>query len=211
MEGDTAARRLSPGYHTVDVAGEAVDLPIVPINDTLAIALMMNIDMGVRFGEHVGAALAERLRAAEPEIVVGTATLGIPVAIEVSRHLGLDRYVILQKSPKIHLADALVHQVQSVTSTGSQRLLLDRAAVPLLAGKRVAVVDDVVATGSSLSAAVKLVRDAGGLVVSIGVILTEAHEWRVVLGPDAALVVALGHIPQFTISGDEARPDPATL
>lgn len=182
---------------TVDVAGRAVDLPIVAIKPDFAIALLMVIDQGVAFGEHVGEALAERLRPLRPEIVVGPATLGIPVAIEASRHLGLDRYVVLQKSPKIHLEDALSETLTSITSSGEQRLLLDRRAVPLLAGRRVAVVDDVVATGSSLARSIKLVRAAGGEVVAAGVILTEAHDWKPVMGADAALVTGLGHIPQF--------------
>lgn len=202
---------LSPETYTVDIAGEPVSLPLVAINDTLAISLLMVIDMGVKFGERIGKALAERLAGAKPDIVVGTATLGIPVAIEVSRHLGLDQYVILQKSPKIHLADALVEHVQSVTSSGSQRLMLDRRAIPLLQGKRVAVVDDVVATGSSLAATLRLVRQAEADVVGIGVILTEAHDWREVLGADAGLVVGLGHIPQFTIDNGTVTPDPKTL
>jgi adenine/guanine phosphoribosyltransferase-like PRPP-binding protein len=202
---------LTPKSYTVDIAGEPVELPLVAINDTLAISLLMVIDMGVRFGERIGQALAERLRAKRPDIVVGTATLGIPVAIEVSRHLGLDQYVILQKSPKIHLGDALVEHVTSVTSAGAQRLLLDRRAIPLLKGRRVAVVDDVVATGSSLAATLRLVRQAGADVVGIGVILTEAHAWRKVLGADADRVVGLGHIPQFTIANGRATPDPATL
>jgi adenine phosphoribosyltransferase len=202
---------LSPKSYTVDIAGEPIELPLVPINDTLAISLLMVIDTGVRFGERIGKALAERLKAKQPDIVVGTATLGIPVAIEVSRHLGLDQYVILQKSPKIHLGDALVEHVKSVTSAGSQRLLLDRRAIPLLKGRRVVVVDDVVATGSSLAATLRLVRQAGANVVGIGVILTESHEWRDVLGADADLVVGLGHIPQFKIENGRATPDPATL
>ena len=144
--------------YVVDIAGEPVTLPIVPINQRLAISLLMVIDMGVHFGERIGKALAARLGPLKPDIVVGAATLGIPVVIEVSRALRLDQYVIAQKSPKIHLADALVQQVQSVTSAGKQRLMLDRRAVPLLAGRRVAVVDDVVATGSSLAATLALVR-----------------------------------------------------
>ena len=202
---------LSPKSYTVDIAGEPIELPLVPINDTLAISLLMVIDTGVRFGERIGKALAERLKAKQPDIVVGTATLGIPVAIEVSRHLGLDQYVILQKSPKIHLGDALVEHVKSVTSAGSQRLLLDRRAIPLLKGRRVVVVDDVVATGSSLAATLRLVRQAGANVVGIGVILTESHDWREVLGADADLVVGLGHIPQFKIENGRATPDPVTL
>lgn len=196
--------------YPVDIAGEEVQLPIVPIGAGKAISLLMTIDMGVRFGERIGRALADRLRPLDPEIVVGTATLGIPVAIEVSRSLQLDRYVILQKSPKIHLSDALSETVHSVTSRAEQRLVLDRRHVPLLAGRRVVVVDDVVATGSSLSAALRLVRRAGGFMVGIGVILTEGYEWEPVLADDVRLLHALGHIPQFRFDNGVAVPLPGT-
>ena len=159
--------------YIVDIAGEPVTLPIVPINQKLAISLLMVIDMGVTFGERIGKALADHLRPLKPDIIVGAATLGIPVVIEVSRALGLDHYVIAQKSPKIHLADALVQELESVTSAGKQRLMLDRRSVPLLAKRRVAVVDDVVATGSSLAATFALARSAGAEIVGAGVILTE--------------------------------------
>jgi adenine/guanine phosphoribosyltransferase-like PRPP-binding protein len=197
--------------YTVDIAGEPVTLPIVPINQKLAISLLMVIDMGVRFGERIGTAMAGRLRPLKPDIIVGAATLGIPVVIEVSRALGLDDYVIAQKSPKIHLADALVQELESVTSAGKQRLMLDRRAVPLLAGRRVAVVDDVVATGSSLAATLALARAAGGQIVGAGVILTEGHDWKRKLGADAAFVQGLGHIPQFTLNDGKATPMPETL
>lgn len=187
-----------PERFHVDVAGFPLDLPIVPIRDDFAISLMMVIDLGVKFGAHCGEKLAQKLAPLAPDVIVGTATLGIPVAIEVTRALGLDRYVILQKSPKLHLDDALEKRLNSITSKGQQRILLDRQAIPLLRGKRVVVVDDVVASGSSLKAALSLVRDAGATVVGAGVILTEAHAWEPVLGEDASLVQGLAHIPQFT-------------
>src|SRR5271156_5162174 len=197
--------------YPVDIAGEPVTLPIVPINRRLAISLLMVIDMGVHFGERSGKAMAKKLMPLKPDIVVGAATLGIPVVIEVSRAIGLGQYVIAQKSPKIHLADALVQEVHSVTSAGKQRLMLDRRSVPLLAGRRVVVVDDVVATGSSLAATIALARSAGADVVGAGVILTEGHEWKKALGADAALVHNLGHIPQFAFADGKAVPMPETL
>ena len=197
--------------YTVDVAGEPVTLPIVPINEHLAISLLMVIDMGVQFGERIGRALAETLGPLKPDIIVGAATLGIPVVIEVSRALGLDLYVIAQKSPKIHLADALVEELQSVTSAGKQRLMLDRRSVPLLSGRRVAVVDDVVATGSSFAATFALARAAGAEIVGAGVILTEGHDWKKTLGADAGLIRSLGHIPQFALADGKATPILDTL
>lgn len=198
-------------HWTVDVAGYPLDLPIVAIKPDLAISLMMVIDLGVRFGAHVGQKLAEKLVPMKPDIIVGAATLGIPVAMEVSRALGLDRYVILQKSPKIHLGDALVQTITSITSKGEQRLLLDRQAVPLLAGKRVVVVDDVVASGSSLKGSLDLVRKAGGEIVGIGVILTEARDWQQTLGADSHLVHGLAHIPQFRVGAQGWEPIAGTF
>ncbi|KAJ9133676.1 hypothetical protein NKR23_g10563 [Pleurostoma richardsiae] len=196
---------------TVDVAGREINLPIVAIKPDFGISLMMIIDLGVAFGEHCGRALADNLRPLKPDIVVGAATLGIPVAIEVSRGLGIDRYVILQKSNKIHLTDALVQPITSITSKGEQRLLLDRDAVPLLGGRRVVVVDDVVASGSSLKGAMDLVRRAGGDVVGVGVILTEAREWGATLGEDVKLVHGLAHIPQFKLDDSVWKPIETTF
>jgi adenine/guanine phosphoribosyltransferase-like PRPP-binding protein len=203
-------KALDPASYTVDIAGLAVELPLVPVSDTLAISLLIDVDRGVHFLDHIGKNLAAVFAADKPDIVVGTATLGIPVAIEVSRYLGLDRYLILQKSPKVHLQDALVEHLQSIASVGTQRLLLDRQAIPLLSGRRVLMVDDVIATGSSLAASIRLVRKAGGNIVGIGVILTEAHDWRDALGEDAALVKGLGHIPQFRIENGKATIIPSS-
>lgn len=199
------------GNWTVDVDGRDIHLPLVPIRPDYAISLMMVIDLGVRFGEFVGRRLADRLAPLKPDVVVGAATLGIPIAIEVSRALGLDQYVILQKSPKVHLHDALVQRISSITSKGEQRLLLDRRMIPLLAGRRVVVVDDVVASGSSLKGSIELVRAAGGEVAGVGVILTEAREWQATLGEDAALIHSLGHIPQFGRTVGGWRPIPETF
>ncbi|MCB8875286.1 phosphoribosyltransferase family protein [Acidisoma silvae] len=202
---------LSPEFHTVSIAGVDEALPLIALNDAIAIALLMVIDRGVRFGARIGAALADIARPHQPDIVVGPATLGIPVAIEVTRALGLDDYVILQKSPKIHLADALRESVTSVTSHGVQTLMLDRRAVPLLEGRRVFVVDDVASTGSSLAAMLRLLRRAGAEIVGIGTILTEGHDWEAALGADAALLKALGHIPVFRIENGVAVAIPETL
>ncbi|MBU2960247.1 adenine phosphoribosyltransferase [Citreicella sp. C3M06] len=204
-------RLIAPHHYDVEIAGKTERLPMLALDEQRAIALLMDIDMGLAFADRAGRALAERFAALKPDVVVGSATLGIPVAMEVSRHLGLDRYLILQKSPKFHLADALFEPVRSITSDTPQRLMLDRRQVPLLQGRRVVVVDDVIATGASIAASMRLARRAGATVLAAGTILTEGIAWREALGEDAALVHRLGRIPRFFIAGGAAQIDPASL
>ena len=183
--------------YRVAIGSQTVELPLIPIADDTAISLLMTIDHGVEFGAVAGADLAAALVDTGPEVVASAATLGIPVAIEVTRHLGLDDYLILQKTPKIHLGDALAEPLSSITTDVPQRLLLDRRRIPAIAGKRVALVDDVIATGGSIAASARLLRAAGAEVVAIGSFLTEGSAWRAALGPDAELVRSLGSIPLF--------------
>lgn len=198
---------VAPYSYQTEVAGEMIELPLIEAENGRAIALLMVIDRGMRFVERAGQALAKRFAPLKPDLIVGSATLGIPVAMEVTRALGIDQYVILQKSPKFHLADALVEEVRSVTSTGVQRLLLDREAIIRLQGKRVIVVDDVVATGSSMAAAMRLVRRAGAEIIAAGTILSEGQDWRHALGRDGDLITCLGHIPRFTLQNGVAIAD----
>jgi adenine/guanine phosphoribosyltransferase-like PRPP-binding protein len=188
--------------YRVAIGSQTVELPLIPIAADTAISLLMTIDHGIAFGSTAGADLADALADSRPEIIASAATLGIPVAIEVSRHLGLDDYLILQKTPKIHLGDALAEPLSSITTATPQQLLLDRARTPAVAGKRVALVDDVIATGASIAASARLLRAAGADVVVIGSYLTEGSAWRAALGADAELVRTLGTIPLFTRTAD---------
>ena len=185
-----------PGY-PVKIGSQEITLPLTRISDDLTVALLMTIDAGVSFISRAGADLAEALADRNVEVVASAATLGIPVALEVSRHLGLDDYVILQKTPKSHLADALAEPLSSITTGVPQRLLLDRARVGAVAGRRVAFVDDVIATGGSVAASLRLLRSAGAEIVAIGSLLVEGSGWRRTLGADAELVRSLGRIPVF--------------
>ena len=118
--------------YPVRIGSQSVELPLVPLHSSAAISLLMTIDRGVSFMATAGADLALELAALEPDIVATNATLGIPVAIEVTRALGLDDYLVLQKTPKIHLGDALVEPLTSITTDSAQVLRLDRARLPTL-------------------------------------------------------------------------------
>jgi len=188
--------------YPVRIGSQSVELPLVPLHDTAAIALLMTIDRGVSFMATAGVDLAARVHEMAPDVVATNATLGIPVAIEVTRSLGLDDYLVLQKTPKIHLGDALVEPLTSITTDTAQVLRLDRARVPAVAGRRVLLVDDVIASGGSIAAACRLLRAAGADIVGIGALLAEGSAWKARLGDDADLVTTLGTIPGFVPSGD---------
>ena len=189
------------GTYPVDIGTQHVELPIVSLNDTLALALLITVDMGVAFMERAGAELAEVLSPYDVDVVATVATMGIPLAVEVTRHMGLDQYVVLHKTPKIHLADAISEPVRSITTATEQRLLFDRARIGDVEGKRVAIVDDVISTGASTGASLRLLRSVGANVVAIGTMVTEAGLWRGALGEDAAMVRALGSLPVFRPDG----------
>jgi adenine/guanine phosphoribosyltransferase-like PRPP-binding protein len=185
----------------VEIGSQRVDLPLESLNDQLALALLITVDMGVQFMSKAGEELAHILRPYNVEIVATVATMGIPVVVEVTRHLGLDQYVILHKTPKIHLADAVSEPVRSITTDAQQRLLFDRARIKDVEGRRVAIVDDVISTGASTGAALRLLRRVGANIVVIGTLVTEASVWRGSLGDDAQMVRALGSIPVFRPDG----------
>jgi adenine/guanine phosphoribosyltransferase-like PRPP-binding protein len=194
-------------YYRTSVGSQTLDLPLVPLSDELTIALLICVDHGVAFAETAGRELAALLVEFEPEIVVSVATMGIPLAIEVTRALGLDDYVILHKTPKIHLGETLAEPVRSITTDAQQKLRLDPARAPALEGRRVAVVDDVISTGASTLAALNLVRRVGGEPVVIGALVTEGSGWSSVLGDDAPVVRTLGSIPVFRTSGGKLVED----
>lgn len=179
------------------VGSQEVEVPLVEVADDLLIALLITVDHGVRFAERAGSELAERLAPSNVDIVVSVATMGIPLAIEVTRALGLDDYLILHKTPKVHLGDAIAEPVTSITTGSLQHLRMDPARLHVVTGRRVAVVDDVVSTGASMQAALNLLRRVRAEPAVVGTLVTEGADWRERLGPDAHLVQALGAIPVF--------------
>ena len=192
---------VTRGIYSVDIGSQRVDLPVVSLNENLALALLITVDMGIAFMAKAGEELAEILAPYDLDVVATVATMGIPLAVEVTRHLGLDQYVVLHKTPKIHLADAVSEPVRSITTDAEQRLLFDRARLDDVRSKRVAIVDDVISTGASTGATLRLLRGVGAHVVVIGTLVTEASLWRAALGEDAPMVRALGSIPVFRPDG----------
>ena len=141
----TAARVMSMSAartYPTTVGSQSVDLPLVALTDELSIALLICVDLGVHFAEVAGRELADLMRPARPEIIVSVATMGIPLAIEASRALGFDDYVILHKTPKIHLGEtwaepvSLHHDREAATPAHGSRPGPRRPGTPGGGGRR---------------------------------------------------------------------------
>ncbi|WP_218014434.1 phosphoribosyltransferase family protein [Mycolicibacterium palauense] len=183
--------------YQAQVGSQSVALPIVPLDEGTAIALLITFDHGVAFLQTAGAELAEAIADLRPECIVTAATLGIPVAIEVSRVLGLDDFVVLHKSPKLHLVDAITETLTSITTDGRQQLRLDRARLPAVAGKRVVFVDDVISTGASARAALQILRTAGAQIVGAAALMLEGCGAGDALAEFTTEIRTLGRLPLF--------------
>jgi len=139
----------------------------------------------------LGDLLADALRPAAPELVIGLPTLGLSLAAVVARQLGHSRFVPMGYSRKFWYDEALSAPVQSITSpTPGKRVYLDPHLLPLLAGRRVALVDDAVSTGTTLLAAWKLLEQWDVEVAACGVAMRQGRRWVERLGPRRAARLA---------------------
>ena len=173
--------------HHVLVAGLSRDLPIITVPSGVRLAVF-NILGDIEMTKAAGRELATRLRARQPELIVTTETKSVPLAYEIASLLDLP-YVVLRKTYVSYMGEALETKVHSITTGHPRTIYLDAKDRALCGGKRVAIVDDVISTGSTLQAMRDLVVRAGGQVVAEAAVFTEgdAELWKDVL--------ALGHLP----------------
>ena len=157
-------------YYTMNVAGLERHLPLCPLNDDLMIAGF------VIFGdpEVTTACAAELLKKApEYDYIITAEAKGIPLAHEMARLAGNQKYFVARKAPKLYMRDVLDVEVKSITTDRVQHLFLDGADAALMQGKRILLVDDVISTGESAHAVEYLIKAAGGIVAGRMAVLAE--------------------------------------
>ena len=155
-------------------------LPIRPLPDgqrALASLIINQASFAVQAA--LAEALAARLAPHQPDIIVGLPTLGLTLASAVAQHLGQARYVPCGTSRKFWYDDKLSAPMSSVTTSAERRLYLDPRMLPLLQGRRVALIDDVISTGTSITAGIALLSACGVEPVVIGAGMLQSDRWRV--------------------------------
>ena len=161
-------------FYEMNIAGLDRKLPLCPLNEELYIAGF------VMFGDvEITVKSAEELlkRAPEFDVIVTAEAKGIPLAYEMSRQSGKP-YVILRKSLKLYMVDAITTDVQSITTANSQTLCVGSLEAEYIRNKRVLIVDDVISTGGSLLAMEELINRVEGNVVGRMTVLAEGDATR---------------------------------
>lgn len=156
-------------YYTLHVAGLTRQLPLCAASDKMDIAaFIMFSDVELTI------ACARELIAKLPpcDILLTAESKGIPLAYEMSRQMGVP-YIVARKSVKVYTRNPIEVTVNSITTQHTQKLYLGEDEVNMIRGKRIAVIDDVISTGESLTALDELVGKAGGKIVTQAAVLAE--------------------------------------
>lgn len=175
------------------IAGLDRELPLCPLNENLYIGAF------VIFGDpELTTACAEELlkKAPEYDYIITAESKGIPIAHEMARLAGNQKYFLARKKPKLYMTGVFEVTVRSITTEGEQKLYLDAADAEIMKGKRILIVDDVISTGASLSSIEQLVEQTGGEIVGKMCILAEGE------AADRKDITYLERLPLFDKDGN---------
>src|SRR3954470_5614327 len=155
----------------------AIDAPFEPLvrriideatvidNRILKIDHFLNHRIEPAFMTAMGGALADRLRAFEPDLLLTAEASGIAPALAVALALNLPLVYAKKYAPVVE-TPALSRIVPSPTKGGEVKLAVSGRYVT--AGMRVALVDDFLANGKTALALAEIVADGGAQTVAAG-------------------------------------------
>jgi len=173
--------------YEIEIAGVTRALPKFEISTGVHIAIL-NILGDTELVQKSAEALKEPVLAKKPDFLVTAEAKSIPLAYALSLETGLP-YVVLRKAFKPYMGDALQSETLSITTGAPQTLFLDEKDRNAVNGKTVALIDDVISTGSTLQGMRLIMQKAGAEIVAEAAILTEGDRAKWVD------IIALGHLP----------------
>ena len=157
-------------FFDFEIMGLKRKLPYVQVGENLALASFVVLS-DTELIQTVAPELLKRLP--EVDVLMTAEAKGICLTYELSRLMGMKDFVVARKSRKPYMQNPVSHSVRSVTTQKEQHLWLDGCEAEKLKGKRVALIDDVIATGESLEALETLAKSAGANIVARAAILAE--------------------------------------
>jgi len=179
---------MTKSYYPVSIAGLKRRFPIVEIAPGVSV-VVFNMLGDTEVVVHAAKALAKKMPQ-NIDVLVAPDGKSIPLIFELSRITKIP-YIVTRKVKKPYMLGTLKSEVVSITTGQPQTLWLDGKDKNVLKGKKVALVDDVVSTGSTFKGLRELMKAAGAKIVAEVVVFTEGDpkKWR--------RVISLGNLPVF--------------
>jgi adenine phosphoribosyltransferase len=176
--------------YPIEIAGLQRELTLFQIKPGLTIAIL-NILGDTELVQACAKALTAKLSDIDFDIIVTAEAKSIPIAYALSVETNKP-YVVLRKTYKPYMGNALQAETLSITTGKSQTLFLDEKDLHLVENSRVLILDDVISTGSTLQGMRIIMEKVKATVAAEAAILTEGEQarWK--------NIVALGHLPLFT-------------
>ena len=176
--------------YAIEIAGIQRSLELFEIKPGLRIAIL-NILGDTQLVEACAKALADKLKEFPFELLVTAEAKSIPIAHALSVATRKP-YIVLRKSYKPYMGDAIQSETLSITTGEPQKLFLDEKDRELVQGAKVVIIDDVISTGSTLQGMRMILEKAGATIQAEAAILTEGEraKW--------SNIISLGHLPVFT-------------
>ena len=176
--------------YPIEIGGVKRNLRLFEIKPGLKIAIL-NILGDTELVTASAKELAKKLADKDYDVLVTAESKSIPLIHALSVETRKP-YVVLRKDYKVYMGDAIQAETLSITTGKPQTLILDEKDRALIKGKKAAIVDDVISTGSTLEGMRTILEKAGGQIALEAAIFTEGDE------SDWQEIIALGHLPVFT-------------
>ncbi len=116
-------------FYKMNIAGLDRHLPLCPVTDDLYIGAF------VIFGDpELTTACSNALleKAPEYDYIITAEAKGIPLAHEMARIAGNQKYFVARKKPKLYMTGVFETVVNSITTEGGQKLYLDTADAEIM-------------------------------------------------------------------------------
>ncbi len=173
--------------HDIVIAGVHRTLRKFEIKPGVKIAIL-NILGDTELVHESARELAKLLAGKGAHYLVTAEAKSIPLAYALSLEMKIP-YVILRKSYKPYMGEALKSETLSITTGAPQTLYLDEKDRNDIDGKNIILLDDVISTGSTLQGMRLIMQKANAKIIAEAAILTEGDraQWH--------NIIALGHVP----------------
>jgi len=133
--------------YSIEIAGVKRELRLFEIKPGLKIAIL-NILGDTELVQACARELGKKLKDVNYDLLVTAEAKSIPLAYALSVETKKP-YVVLRKSYKPYMGDALKADTLSITTCQAQILILDEKYRQMIQNKKVVIIDDVISTGST--------------------------------------------------------------